>query len=82
MAFLAAASRFCGIPGISDRGCSGASEAEPLGMGLAGAVQAEFGQLRKFRNGNRHIENAAPGPSDAGQSDGRHAVPAAPFGLG
>jgi hypothetical protein len=30
---------FCGIPGISDRGHSGASDGDPLSMGLAG----EFG---------------------------------------
>jgi hypothetical protein len=33
------------IPGIADRGRSGASEVDPLSMGLAG----DFGQLGKFR---------------------------------
>jgi hypothetical protein len=33
---------FCGIPGISDRGRSRASDADPLSMGLT----REFGQLR------------------------------------
>jgi hypothetical protein len=42
----------------------------------------EFGQLRKFRNGNRHSENATGRPSGCRQPDGRHAVAAAPFGFG